>query len=153
MADDLELPNLARFTVNSSTSLATRPRKRARYETPVASSDPPLFSSDDDPSLDKYTRGRQKQQYRGPWFKQEPASDVPTGEFTLNLNSERDGPRRGKRVFERQYDSGVFLGSDCTDADEFVNGLEVPSVPQAFSLPPIITKFGANGRRACWETN
>jgi hypothetical protein len=84
--------------------------------------------------LDKYTRGRQKKQYRGPWFRQEPASDNSSPEFTFNLNSERDGTQKGKRVFERQYDSGVFLGSDYTDMDDSINGFQDASITG--SLPP-----------------
>lgn len=125
MAEDPALPSLATWSLGSAIS-SRRPSKRARPSSPVPSSDSALFSSDDDPSLDNYTRGRQKKQYRGPWFQQEPASDgtFPGSQFKVRAN--RDGNHKSKRIFERQYDSGVFLGSDCTDMDESSDDIELP---------------------------
>lgn len=41
--------------------------------------------------------------------------------------------KRGKRIFERQYDSGVFLGSDGMEMDEPMDGPE--STRLSTSLP------------------
>ncbi|KAL3419919.1 Leucine-rich repeat-containing protein 57 [Phlyctema vagabunda] len=94
------------------------PRKRARFS-PPASSDPPLFSSDDDPSADNYTTKRQKRKYRGPWFRQHPASDPPSD------SNENPQLTKGKRTVARQIDSGVFLGSDGTDVEDFAEDLDL----------------------------
>jgi hypothetical protein len=112
MEDELILPALHAHLANSS-STSNRRRKRARLSPPM-SSDPPIFSSDDDPSADNYTQGRRKQIYRGPWYKQELASD--------HDHESHAGESHKKRTFERQFDSGVFLGSDGTDIEE---GMEV----------------------------
>lgn len=133
MAEDLDLPNLGQCAVSSPVS-PSRPRKRVRLSSPVFSSDPPLFSSDDDPSLDNYTHGRQKKQYRGPWFRQEPAPEYTSQKFHFYLSSDRDRTYKGKRVFERQYDSGVFLGSDCTDMDDSINGIQEASLSTPLPL-------------------
>ena len=113
MAEDISLPGLSWDPVTDSIS-NNRPRKRARYS-PVASSDPPVFSSDDDPSADNYTQDRHKKIFRGPWYRQH---RIPESEY-----SNRD-PKRSKRTFERQYDSGVWFGSDGTDMDETIESLE-----------------------------
>ena len=60
------------------------------------------LTGDDDPSVDNYTRGRRKRQFRGPWYDHQPTTDG----------------NKKQRSFKRQYDSGVFLGSDGTDMDE-----------------------------------
>ncbi|RDW77484.1 hypothetical protein BP6252_05537 [Coleophoma cylindrospora] len=99
------------------------PRKRVRENSPPPfSSDPPLFSSDDDPSADNYTNKRQKRKYRGPWFHQQPASDSPSD------SSEQNQQVKSKRTLARQFDSGVWLGSDGTEED-FAEGLEHHGVP------------------------
>ncbi|KUJ13776.1 uncharacterized protein LY89DRAFT_590708 [Mollisia scopiformis] len=115
MADDLPLPQLRSDpTTESFTKNAAR--KRARLSSPPVSSDPALFSSDDDPSADNYTQERRKKKYRGPWYHQRPASDA-------GQDSE-DAPEKKRRTFERQFDSGVFMGSDGTDVDEVLEELE-----------------------------
>ncbi|KAG0650493.1 Leucine-rich repeat SHOC-2 [Hyphodiscus hymeniophilus] len=115
MADEPSLPRLACDPINHS-FLSGRARKRVRLESPLISSDPALFSSDDDPSAENYTQGRRKQTYRGPWYSQRPASDQDSQDFP-------DNPKKSKRTFERQFDSGVWLGSDGTDLDESADGM------------------------------
>lgn len=115
-----EEPSLPRLIWNPDTESISnnRPHKRARLSSPpVFSSDPAVFSSDDDPSADNYTQGRRKQKYRGPWFRQQLASDSQESQ-------EHESPKKGKRTFERQFDSGVWLGSDGTDVDEATEVLE-----------------------------
>jgi hypothetical protein len=115
-----EEPSLPRLSWNPAAESIShnRPHKRARLSSPpVFSSDPAVFSSDDDPSADNYTPGRRKQRYRGPWFRQQLASDSQEPQ-------ECENPKKGKRTFERQFDSGVWLGSDGTDVDEATEGFE-----------------------------
>jgi hypothetical protein len=115
MSDEPTLPKLAWDPVTESFS-NNRRRKRVLSSPPV-SSDPAIFSSDDDPSAENYTQERRKKKYRGPWYQQQLASDGGSqdqGEQEL---------KRGKRTFERQYDSGIFMGSDGTDVDEIMENL------------------------------
>ena len=122
MADELSLPKLA-WNPASEPFSNDRPRKRVRLSSPPVSSDPALFSSDDDPSAENYTQGRRKQKYRGPWYRQQPASDQEGHETH----------KKPKRTFERQFDSGVWLGSDGTDVDEATEGLQ--SINETWNLP------------------
>lgn len=107
MADDLRLPQLRWDpSFDSSSTSDPRPKKRVRLS-PLPSSDPPIFSSDDDPSVENYTQNRRKKQFRGPWYRQQATVE----------NAYARSPRK-KRVFERQYDSGVYMMSDDTEMDE-----------------------------------
>lgn len=50
--------------------------------------------------------------------------------------------KKGKRPFERQYDSGVFMGSDGTEMDEVMEAFEDvqfkrPRLPSKHTRPPI----------------
>ncbi|KAK3371966.1 hypothetical protein B0H63DRAFT_483437 [Podospora didyma] len=92
--------------------LPGHPLKRARgtaTNAPLAaltSSDPAVFSSDDDPALDNYVHGRRKKRYVGSWFDQHPASSDSA------LGDEEMGPPPvplPKREFRRQLDSGVWM--------------------------------------------
>jgi hypothetical protein len=115
MADEPKLPKLPSRPAGEP-FLNNRPHKRVRLSSPpVISSDPPVFSSDDDPSAENYTRERRKKKYRGPWFHQKLASDAGDDEQRLG---------RGKRKFERQFDSGVFMGSDGTEMSDVAEDLE-----------------------------
>lgn len=133
MADEPSLPRLPSNPAIESFS-NNRPHKRVRLSSPpVISSDPPVFSSDDDPSAENYTRERRKKKYRGPWFHQKPASDAGDDEQKLG---------RGKRKFERQFDSGVFMGSDGTEMSDVVEDMEpeLGTLPEGLShasVPPI----------------
>ena len=127
MADELSLPKLA-WNPTSESFSNHRPRKRVRLSSPPVSSDPVLFSSDDDPSAENYTQGRRKQKYRGPWYRLQPASDQDSQESQGHENR-----KKSKRTFERQFDSGVWLGSDGTDVDEATEGLQ--SINETWNLP------------------
>ncbi|PBP24399.1 leucine Rich Repeat family protein [Diplocarpon rosae] len=130
MADDLPLPRLAWNAATESFSQNTA-RKRIRLSSPPASSDPAIFSSDDDPSAENYTtqERRGKRKYRGPWYMQRPAE--PEAETQESIKAEA---RKTKRPFERQFDSGVFMGSDGTDMDDEI---EVSNAAISLSLPQI----------------
>ncbi|CAG9940557.1 unnamed protein product [Clonostachys rosea f. rosea IK726] len=122
--EDVSLPPLI-------SGVSHNPRKRPRQprlssSLSVNSSDPAVFSSDDDPALDNYVEGRQKKKYIGSWFKHDPASssDSTFGEATVLL-----GPKP-KRTFRRDFDSGVFLGSDSTDSEGVPEVLDIPAKPK-----------------------
>jgi len=104
MDEELSLPPLNPHSQNDSFPFSIR--KRARLSSPSLSlsSDPPIFSSDDDPSVDNYTNVRRKKIYRGPWYRQELV----------------DGKEKSKRTLQRQIDSGVWMGSDGTDIGDAV---------------------------------
>ena len=60
-------------------------------------SDPALFSSDPpDPSVEHYFSPRHKKQHRGTWWQREPEV------------------RKVRKAFQRNMDSGVFMGSDSS---------------------------------------
>jgi hypothetical protein len=112
MAEDLSLPPIA-WDPTREPFLNNPQRKRVRLSSPPISSDPAIFSSDDDPSADNYTQERRKKKFRGPWYRQRPASDTESQD-----SHDQDQHKKTKRKFERQFDSGVFMGSDGTDMDE-----------------------------------
>lgn len=122
MTDELSLPRLA--WNNASSQHLSGQRKRMRLSSPPVSSDPPVFSSDDDPSLasaDNYTQERRKRKYRGPWYQQGLALEAGDSQ-------DQDSNRRSRRIFERKFDSGIFMGSDGTDmSDGDALELEGPS--------------------------
>ena len=96
-----------------------------------ASSDPAVFSSDDDPALDNYVHGRRKKRYVGTWYDQHPASSDSADSAMGDDMRSRPMPKPPKRQFRRQLDSGVYLGLEgATDTDESVD-LE----PLAAKLP------------------
>lgn len=138
MADEPALPRLPpSITWNAQTErFSNNPRKRRHgLKTSGAppsysnSSDPAVFSSDDDPGLDNYyVEGRRKKRYTGTWYQQQPvaSSDSAIGEPRPAL--------RGKRAFRRDMDSGVYLGSDSTDGDE---SIMMPDLPTQARLPQL----------------
>jgi hypothetical protein len=80
------------------------------------SSDPAIFSSDDDPASENYTgRHRAKKMYEGPWYNPRP----------LQTQRQEAVVPVKKRFYGRQVDSGVFMGSDFSELDSDV---EVPSL-------------------------
>lgn len=116
-----EEPTLPRLPVRvAPTADDFRPSKRVRLHStsPPVSSDPPFFSSDDDPAAENYSvsHDRQKRRFRGPWFSQRP--DDTNG-------------KKEKRTLQRQFDSAVWLGSDATDGDDdadFADGIQLRTV-------------------------
>lgn len=113
---DNELPQ---HLFHTSTSISHNPtRKRLRHNSFNApSSDPPIFSSDDNPDADNYLYGREqrkKKKFRGPWYQQVLQSETGSqDEIESTLP-----PKRMGRKFERKYDSGVYMGSDGTEIEE-----------------------------------
>ncbi|KAI1658802.1 hypothetical protein F4813DRAFT_44854 [Daldinia decipiens] len=142
--DDEEptLPKLPAVSWDSHTQTFTNTRKRARDQSlapPVYanSSDPAVFSSDDDPHVENYTQGRhRKKRYVGSWFQQHLASsDLTFPEVVRPLP-------KAKRTFERQFDSGVWMGSDVSvDADDdAITEMDLPAsskLPQLRHIRPV----------------
>ncbi|RFU79803.1 leucine-rich repeat [Trichoderma arundinaceum] len=138
MSGESSLPRLPRLPELSglvwdehSQSFSNNPRKRARNHRPgnasslsFNSSDPAVFSSDDDPGLDNYVEGRQKKRYVGSWFQQHLASSDST------FGSASTMATKTQRTLKRDFDSGVFLGSDVTDGEDLMDGLEAPALPR-----------------------
>ncbi|KIH91619.1 leucine rich repeat domain containing protein [Sporothrix brasiliensis 5110] len=135
------------------------------------SSDPAVFSSDDDPALDNYAlpdptgaghpRIRKKKRYVGAWFAQHPASTDSTFDedpslqqqdrerdqgqrepqtMTLPLLSSpvRPRPSKKRRTFERQFDSGVWMGKEgiAEGADGAEGDEDMLEAAMAESPPP-----------------
>ncbi|KAK6580527.1 hypothetical protein PZA11_006763 [Diplocarpon coronariae] len=141
MADELLLPRLAWNAATDSFSKGAA-RKRIRLSSPPVSSDPAIFSSDDDPSAENYTtqERRGKRKYRGPWYMQRPAEPEAESQGSIEV-----GPKKTKRPFERQFDSGVFMGSDGTDVDD---GIDVSDAAIPFSLPRRQSREVQNARQS-----
>ncbi|KND87810.1 hypothetical protein TOPH_07600 [Tolypocladium ophioglossoides CBS 100239] len=127
MADEPSLPGLPVVGWDEhSQSLSQNPRKRVRNPRSRSSpslacnsSDPAVFSSDDDPGLDNYVEGRRKKRYVGSWFQQHPTSSDSTFSEGIIV------PKQSKRTLARQVDSGVFLGSDGTDGEDIMDALDI----------------------------
>lgn len=120
MAEEPSLPDLPPYGPSKKTVFGrSSPRKNARFHHSSSvhfSSDPPLFSSDDDPGLDNYAdpQRRHKRKYRvGPYLQAHP--------LKISENNEDHGP---KRKLERIVDSGVFLASDGTEDDTDIEFLK-----------------------------
>ncbi|KAG5943888.1 hypothetical protein E4U53_006992 [Claviceps sorghi] len=140
MAEEPSLPRLPAVSWNEhSQTFSNNPRKRVRHPGSGASynsSDPAVFSSDDDPGLDNYVEGRKKKRYVGTWFQQHPTSSDSTFSETVTLPQ----PKRERKLV-RQFDSGVYLGSDGSD-DLSSEELELPArsrLPQLDQRPSVPT--------------
>ncbi|PNP48849.1 hypothetical protein TGAMA5MH_00007 [Trichoderma gamsii] len=132
MSDEPSLPPLPAVSWDQQSqnfSYISRKRGRNNHQagnsSPLLfnSSDPAVFSSDDDPGLDNYVEGRPKKRYVGTWFQQRPATDDAPNTLL----------QQTKRTLTRDYDSGVFLGSDGTtdtDCGDHLNCLKLPARPR-----------------------
>lgn len=133
MAEEPSLPGLPAISWDSTTETFSNSRKRVRRDNAAQlfanSSDPAVFSSDDDPALDNYVQGRRKKRYIGAWYAQHPAS----GDSFEDDVRGRAAPKK-KRTLERQFDSGVWMGSDGTDGDDCLNSLPDPKPRQPRSF-------------------
>ncbi|KAI0595278.1 hypothetical protein F4775DRAFT_382867 [Biscogniauxia sp. FL1348] len=132
MSEEPTLPPTVAWDSDTQTFTNTRKRTRDRaVASPLLfnSSDPAVFSSDDDPHIDNYSQGRRrKKRYVGSWFQQHLApSDSTFGEVA------RPKPT-AKRTFKRQFDSGIWMGSDGSvdlDLEEDTDmEAEVPPEPR-----------------------
>ncbi|KIW35139.1 uncharacterized protein PV07_01854 [Cladophialophora immunda] len=110
-----ELPPLSQSTRSAAADLArsrvapplTRKRTHPDQDDEAAmSSDPALFSSDEAaPGAENYVLGkRKKRTFKGSWWDRHPAEP-----------GTREGLRE-RRQFRRNFDSGIFMGSESEDA-------------------------------------
>jgi hypothetical protein len=107
--DDVELPPMpastrkATYTPPRPSFLLTRKRTHADYDADLTtSSDPALFSSDDQaPGAENYvgTGKRKKHTFKGSWWDHQ---RIKNGNYN-------------KREFKRNFDSGIFMGSEVSD--------------------------------------
>ena len=158
MAEEPTLPRLPGPS-SATPALFTKGRKRARMAFGSASmlstsSDPAVFSSDDDPALDNYIHGvRRKKRYVGSWFDQQPASsDSAVGDEPRRPMPKSQPQQQRQRQLRRQLDSGVWMGQDdSTDIDEY-SELELrPSkvfTPSKLSSPTVSSRFTIQERHA-----
>lgn len=119
----------------------TRPaltRKRtyaSQLSASCASSDPAFFSSDDlhDADVDHYNnvRPRKRVQWKGTWW-----GDRETDEDNI---SARTRAATRKRTFTRNIDSGIYMGSDDSEATAPDNELVLPN-SNVVIAEPIATK-------------
>ncbi len=110
--DEPELPLLSQPALQSLQArvrpsfLLTRKRTLDDYDNgPNTSSDPATFSSDEAaPGAENYASGkRKKHTFRGSWWDRHPAK-----------NGSRSSQRK-KREFTRNFDSGIFMGSESEE--------------------------------------
>ncbi|TFB01305.1 hypothetical protein CCMA1212_006759 [Trichoderma ghanense] len=120
-------PRLPAFTFQSRKRSHVSPQS-LRFN----SSDPAVFSSDDDPGLDNYVEGRRKKRYVGSWFQQH----LDSVDSSFDNGAGRVSTVPTKRSLKRDLDSGVFLGSDTTDGEDFIEGLEAPALPRLPQIAP-----------------
>lgn len=145
MSEEPSLPTLPAISWNQqSHTFAKGSRKRPRPMHPstgstapglYSSSDPAVFSSDDDPGLDNYVSGRRKRKYVGSWYQQ-----FPTSSDSAFSDVAQQVLPRPKRTLRRDLDSGVFLGSDgMTDNESVPEMMELPihSKSPRIERPPV----------------
>lgn len=119
------LPPLQAVSWDEQRQSISNPRKRvrpSRLPAPTTSSDPAVFSSDDDPDVTNYVEGRHKKRYVGSWFQHNPASS----DSAFSEDRPAMPAMKSKRTFERNFDSGVYLASDGVESDTF-ESIEIPT--------------------------
>lgn len=139
--------------------LPSSSRKRGRQDD-VISSDPPLFSSDDLPeAVENYAAERPKRLRQGTWWDRS-IDRTEARSSTLQR-------RRKKRELTRNLDSGVFMGSEGTEASDEeelgetvgqIDGSETPvdndmeRLPSTHLLPGLKSPWGLNANLPVPET-
>ena len=135
--DEIDLPSIAEpqhqsrpplSTNQSSSSIASKKRPRLEFDT-TYSSDPALFSSDDaDQSAENYAQKRRKDIWTGTWWGDKNHADNCTRQ------------EKSKRKFARNFDSGIFMGSDNSNSS-FDDGIfeELDQSTAASSKPMATT--------------
>ncbi len=117
MAEEPTLPRRPAGSGNARTPTFAGSKKRVRPDFATHlfsnSSDPAIFSSDDDPALDNYVQGRPKKRYVGAWFAQRPAPALSS----MDIEDAGRKPFPPKRTLERQFDSGVWMDGDGIDVE------------------------------------
>lgn len=126
-AEDREasLPPIPAVSWDAQTQSFAKRKRSTASQIFSDSSDPAIFSSDDDPALDNYVEGRHKKRYVGSWFQQHPA---PGGSDTAMSHRPAS---RAKRTFV-PVDSGIFMGSDAS-IDDILDELPPPRAKSIFT--------------------
>lgn len=135
------LPPLPAISWDAHTQSFAKRKRSTASQLFSDSSDPAIFSSDDDPALDNYVEGRhKKKRYVGSWFQQRPASS----DSGLSIRPESSGrsESRWKRPFV-PVDSGVFMGSDGSSDDLLLDELPPARANKAIFPPASSTKQAA----------
>ncbi|ORY55305.1 uncharacterized protein BCR38DRAFT_321198, partial [Pseudomassariella vexata] len=154
MAEEPTLPHMPAVSWDAETQTVNHggTRKRGRGGAALSSifsnsSDPAVFSSDDDPHVDNYTQGhRCKKRYVGSWYQQHPAG---SGDSTFG----NEGPKpisKSKRTLERHFDSGVWMGSDMSTDIEDAIEIQQPAtnrLPQPNTARPTISAAEQSARQ------
>ncbi|KUI59894.1 Leucine-rich repeat-containing protein 40 [Cytospora mali] len=127
---EASLPPIPAVSWDAQTQSFAKRKRSTASQIFSDSSDPAIFSSDDDPALDNYVEGRRnKKRYVGSWFQQHPAPGSPDSGISHRPAS------RAKRNFV-PVDSGVFMGSDGS-IDDILDDLPPPRANTAvFPLGP-----------------
>lgn len=131
------LPPLPAISWDAHTQSFAKRKRSTASQLFSDSSDPAIFSSDDDPALDNYVEGRhKKKRYVGSWFQQRPASS----DSGLSIRPESSGrpESRWKRPFV-PVDSGVYMGSD-NSSDDLLDELPPVRANKAIFSPATTTK-------------
>ena len=137
--DDREasLPPLPAVSWDAQTQSFAKRKRSTASQIFSDSSDPAIFSSDDDPALDNYVEGRRKKKrYVGSWFQQQPAPGSSDSAISHRPDS------RGKRAFV-PVDSGVFMGSDGS-FDDILDELPPPRANKptfSSALPSVLAEL------------
>ncbi|KAK4200581.1 hypothetical protein QBC40DRAFT_200051 [Triangularia verruculosa] len=151
MADEQVLPTLPKTPFNGLGSKRAWAQANAPPPPSVStSSDPAVFSSDDDPALEAYENTRRhKRRYVGTWYDQHLAlsSDSAMGDHSSSpavgsspvvyrpFRRGKGGVRPQKREF-RKLDSGVYMGGqDSTDTE---GDIPSPYTPKYFASPALL---------------
>lgn len=131
---EASLPPLPAVSWDAQTQSFAKRKRSTVSQIFSDSSDPAIFSSDDDPALDNYVEGRhKKKRYVGSWFQQHPAPGSSDSGITVN-----DRPAsRGKRTLV-PVDSGVFMGSDGS-IDDILDELPQPRA-NTIVFPPTVAR-------------
>ena len=163
MDEDSSLPSLPGppWSIAAPRGLSWMPRgaRARRIEANLVctnSSDPAVFSSDDDQALDNYHLGRRrKKRYVGAWYNQQPALSSDAS-MDSGFGGEEDvktlrPPKRrapslepsGPRKFKRQMDSGVWLprgDMQSTDTEELEDVEMTPAPPKLLLRRPAMSE-------------
>ena len=131
------------FSTSPSLSYNHSSRKRQNYhlletEDALPSSDPAYFSSDDiaNACAENYTVERKKRRYRGSWWEHHHQyhhdhalarvhHEIVTGDGEISVKKQQQQQQQPKsKGFSRNFDSGVWMGSDDSEEQFDDRGLQ-----------------------------
>lgn len=129
-------PDVYRGKQPGAVNSRKRPHLRDTASFLSTSSDPAVFSSDDDPALENVNR--RKKRYVGSWFQAVPnSSDSALGE-DMPPPPPPVQPKRNKRTLRRKFDSGVYMSQsgvfDSSDGEADLGLLSDQTTPDDKSV-------------------